>query len=71
MSNFLENLFSAQVPASAPIPEFTEQREYLVDGVLLTRQGELKPVRSPVCVKTHQGLEQEVIGATPLLTSRE
>lgn len=71
MSNFLEALFSAEAPVSARIPEFTEQREYLIDGKLLTWQGELNPVRSPVCVKTAQGLEQKVIGSTPLLTAKE
>ncbi|HYH97960.1 aldehyde dehydrogenase family protein, partial [Hyalangium sp.] len=71
MSSLFEDLFSAEVPASARIPEHTEQREYLVDGKLLMWQGELSPVRSPVCVKTPQGLEQKIIGATPLLTSRE
>jgi glyceraldehyde-3-phosphate dehydrogenase (NADP+) len=73
MSNLLENLFAGAVepPAAARIPEFTEQREYLVDGKLLTWQGELAPVRSPICVKTDKGLEQKVIGSTPLLTSKE
>jgi len=71
MSNLLENLFSAEVPASARIPEHTEQREYLVDGKLLRWDGDLSPVPSPVCVKTAQGLEQKIIGATPLLTAKE
>src|SRR5690349_6738586 len=71
MSNFLENLFSAEVPAAARIPDHNEQREYLVDGKLLVWEGDLAPVRSPVCVKTPKGFEQKVIGATPLLTSKE
>jgi glyceraldehyde-3-phosphate dehydrogenase (NADP+) len=71
MSNILENLFSAEVPAAARIPEYTEQREYLVDGKLLRWDGELAPVPSPVCVQTAKGLEQKIIGATPLLTSKE
>lgn len=73
MSNLLENLFASagDPPASARIPEYTEQREYLIDGKLLTWQGELNPVRSPVCVKTEKGLEQKVIGSTPLLTRQE
>ncbi len=71
MSNFLEDLFSAAAPAAARIPEFTEQREYLVDGQLLLWQGELSPVRSPICIRTDRGLEQKVIGSTPLLTERE
>jgi glyceraldehyde-3-phosphate dehydrogenase (NADP+) len=71
MSNLLENLFSAEVPASARIPDHNEQREYLVDGKLLRWEGPLAPVPSPVCVKTDKGFEQKVIGATPLLTSKE
>ncbi|WP_224242307.1 NADP-dependent glyceraldehyde-3-phosphate dehydrogenase [Hyalangium gracile] len=73
MSNHLEQIFSAAVepPASARIPDFTEQREYLIDGKLLTWQGDLAPVRSPICVKTDKGLEQKIIGSTPLLTSKE
>ncbi|MBN1208383.1 MAG: NADP-dependent glyceraldehyde-3-phosphate dehydrogenase [Myxococcaceae bacterium] len=73
MSNHLEALFSAAdaAPASSRIPEFIEQREYLIDGKLLTWQGELNPVRSPVCVKTDKGFEQKIIGSTPLLTSQE
>ncbi|SEM89195.1 glyceraldehyde-3-phosphate dehydrogenase (NADP+) [Stigmatella aurantiaca] len=73
MQSLLDNLFSSvdAVPASARIPDFTEQREYLIGGKLLTWQGELNPVRSPVCVQTVRGLEQKVIGSTPLLTSKE
>jgi hypothetical protein len=32
MSNFLEHLLSAEVPASARLPEYTEQRKYLVEA---------------------------------------
>ncbi|WP_257459360.1 NADP-dependent glyceraldehyde-3-phosphate dehydrogenase [Archangium lipolyticum] len=69
----LDDLFPSdeQIPASVRLPAYLEQREYLVGGELLTWTGELNPVQSPVYVKTPRGLEPKVIGATPLLTSKE
>lgn len=69
----LEDLFPSdeQIPASVRLPGYLEQREYLVGGKLRVWEGELSPVRSPVFVRTAQGVEPKVIGATPLLTSRE
>ncbi|AKJ06165.1 glyceraldehyde-3-phosphate dehydrogenase (NADP+) [Archangium gephyra] len=69
----LDDLFPSdeQIPAGVRLPGYLEQREYLVGGRLRVWEGELNPVRSPVHVKTPQGLEPKVIGATPLLTSRE
>ncbi|MCP3097344.1 NADP-dependent glyceraldehyde-3-phosphate dehydrogenase [Myxococcus sp. K15C18031901] len=60
-----------QVPPGVRLPAYLEQREYLVDGALRTWTGDLNPVQSPVYVQTPEGLRQKVIGATPLLTSRE
>ncbi|EPX64030.1 putative Glyceraldehyde-3-phosphate dehydrogenase [Cystobacter fuscus DSM 2262] len=69
----LEELFPSeeQIPASVRLPAYVEQREYLIGGELRMWGGELNPVRSPVFVKTARGVEQKVIGATPLLTSQE
>lgn len=69
----LDDLFPTdeQIPASVRLPGYLEQREFLVGGKLRVWEGELNPVRSPVFVKTAQGLEPKVIGATPLLTTRE
>lgn len=69
----LDNLFPTdeQIPADVRLPGHLEQREYLVGGELRTWAGELSPVQSPVYVKTPRGLEPRVIGATPLLTSKE
>jgi glyceraldehyde-3-phosphate dehydrogenase (NADP+) len=69
----LDELFPTedQIPAGVRLPGYLEQREYLVGGELRTWAGELNPVRSPVYVKTPQGLQPKVIGATPLLTSHE
>lgn len=69
----LDNLFPTdeQIPADVRLPGYLEQREYLSGGELRTWTGELSPVQSPVYVKTARGLEPRVIGATPLLTSKE
>lgn len=69
----LDDIFPTdeQIPASVRLPAYLEQREYLVGGKLRVWEGELNPVQSPVFMKTPRGLEPKVIGATPLLTSRE
>ncbi|WNG51238.1 NADP-dependent glyceraldehyde-3-phosphate dehydrogenase [Archangium minus] len=69
----LDDLFPTdeQIPANVRLPGYLEQREYLVGGKLRVWEGELNPVQSPVFVKTPKGLEPKVIGATPLLTSKE
>ncbi|MDH4057321.1 MAG: NADP-dependent glyceraldehyde-3-phosphate dehydrogenase [Cyclobacteriaceae bacterium] len=72
MSNFLSDIF----PGSTSIPEqyrveYVEQREYLINGELVHWPGALNTVKSPVFVKTGEKYEQQVIGATPLLTAHE
>ena len=68
-ANSLQNLF----PSPADIPEKyrldgqSEQREYLVDGVLKTWNGPLAQVRSPVYLNGPDGDEQVILGSTPLL----
>ncbi len=59
------------IPSSARAPEFIEQREYLVNGVLRTWTGELNPVASPVFVRGASGHKQKLLGSTPLLTTKE
>ncbi len=59
------------IPSSARAPEFIEQREYLVNGVLRTWTGELNPVASPVFVRGASGHKQKILGSTPLLTTKE
>jgi len=73
MSDFLTNVFpeEAAIPASVSLPQFMEQREYLIDGKLKRWEGELNPVASPVFIKKGNGYEQKIIGSTPLLTSKE
>ncbi|AKF85597.1 glyceraldehyde-3-phosphate dehydrogenase (NADP+) [Myxococcus fulvus] len=69
----LADLFptEAQLPSSVRLPAYLEQREYLVGGELKLWEGDLSPVRSPVFLRTPEGLQQRVLGATPQLTSRE
>ena len=73
MSDFLKDLFPTEdsIPVSAQLPQFIEQREYLINGELRTWAGDLNPVLSPVFLKKGDGYEQKIIGSTPLLTSTE
>ncbi len=73
MSDFLENLFPTEeaIPATAQLPAFIEQREYLINGELRIWNGPLNPVVSPVFIRKGDKLEQKTIGSTPLLTSQE
>jgi glyceraldehyde-3-phosphate dehydrogenase (NADP+) len=73
MNDLLTNLFPEEstIPAHVQLPTRIDQREYLVNGKLLTWSGEQSPVLSPVFIKTKNGLEQKVLGSTPLLTSNE
>ncbi len=62
---------ATSVPKQVQIPPSLEQREYLVDGQMLIWNGELSPVASPVCLKEGNQFKQQIIGSTPLLTSKE
>ncbi len=69
----LTNLFPDEkdVPAVVTLPGFMEQREYLIGGKMVQWKGEMNPIASPVFLQ-HQGeLKQQIIGSTPLLTSKE
>ena len=67
------NNLQALFPTAGQIPERyrpgapIEQREYLVNGELLSWQGPMAAVRSPVFLAGEQGDEQVVLGSTPLL----
>ncbi len=73
MSEVLANLFPEEqaVPASVKLPAYMEQREYLIDGKMITWQGDMSPVASPVFIRNGNKSEQKIIGSTPLLTSKE
>ena len=48
-----------------------DQCEYLVNGELRRWSGPMQEVRSPVYVKTAEGLTQQVVGRYPLLGEPE
>jgi glyceraldehyde-3-phosphate dehydrogenase (NADP+) len=72
-TQFLSTIFPSEIsiPSAFQRTSRLDQREYLIDGILKTWQGDLAPVVSPVFVATEKGYEQKVIGSTPLLTKDE
>src|SRR3989337_953492 len=73
MNQVLHCVFPGEgtIPDQFRIRQPIDQREYLINGELKTWTGNLNPVLSPVCIKRGNELEQQVIGSTPLLTSKE
>lgn len=73
MSDVLANLFPEEsaIPGAVKLPAYMEQREYLIDGKMISWQGDMSPVASPVFVSNGSKSEQKIIGSTPLLTSKE
>ncbi|QSE98560.1 NADP-dependent glyceraldehyde-3-phosphate dehydrogenase [Fulvivirga lutea] len=71
--NTLESIFKSEseIPSEFLPEKNIVQREYLVNGKLLTWDGPLNEVKSPVFVKESDGLKQRVLGSTPLLTENE
>lgn len=66
----LSRLFPAasEIPDAYRLTETIEQRDYLINGELVEWQGDLAPVRSPICLRRDDGsLEQVTLGSTPLL----
>ncbi len=73
MSQLLACVFPEEnaIPDHLKIRQSIDQREYLINGELKTWTGNLNPVLSPVCFRKGDELNQQVIGYTPLLTSKE
>lgn len=73
MSQLLDCVFPTEntIPDEFKIEHPIDQREYLIEGQLKTWTGKLNPVLSPVFVKHGDQLKQQIIGNTPLLTSKE
>ncbi|MEX1239183.1 MAG: NADP-dependent glyceraldehyde-3-phosphate dehydrogenase [Cyclobacteriaceae bacterium] len=73
MNQLLQCVFPAEnaIPDQFKIRQPIDQREYLINGELKSWTGNLNPVLSPVCTKEGNELRQQVIGSTPLLTSKE
>lgn len=73
MNQTLPHVFprKSAIPDQFKIHEPIDQREYLINGELKIWEGNLNPVLSPVCIQEGDAFKQEVIGNTPLLTSKE
>jgi glyceraldehyde-3-phosphate dehydrogenase (NADP+) len=73
MSQLLACVFPSEstIPDQFKIQQPIDQREYLINGELKTWTGNLNPVLSPIFIKTGNELKQQIIGNTPLLTSKE
>lgn len=72
-SEKLNHLFPSEndIPEAFRLRELVEQKEYLIDGELLTWEGEMSEVLSPICINDGGHISQKCIGHTPLLTSKE
>lgn len=73
LKNQLENIFVSedQIPDQYKLPSEIHQREYLSNGELLTWNGDVHAVYSPICIKTERGLERKLIGTYPVCTENE
>lgn len=58
---------AADIPAQFAHNALITQREYLINGELLSWAGELSPVLSPVHIRDGDSLTQVLLGHTPLL----
>ncbi|MDN4166039.1 NADP-dependent glyceraldehyde-3-phosphate dehydrogenase [Cytophagales bacterium LB-30] len=69
----LNHLFPSEsdIPETYRLHGLVEQKEYLIDGELLTWEGEMSEVLSPICINDGGHISQKCIGHTPLLTSQE
>ncbi|MEX2233481.1 MAG: NADP-dependent glyceraldehyde-3-phosphate dehydrogenase [Cyclobacteriaceae bacterium] len=73
MNQLLNCVFPSEstIPDQFRIGQPIDQREYLINGELKIWTGNLNPVLSPVFIKVGSELKQQIIGNTPLLTSKE
>jgi len=62
---------ASAIPPQFRLPEPVVQREYLINGEMREWHGPMLDVLSPVCLKTPRGVEQQKIGACPLLDAQE
>jgi glyceraldehyde-3-phosphate dehydrogenase (NADP+) len=61
----------ADIPAEYAYGEPVHQKEYLVNGEIKIWNGPVQEIHSPVCIQTANGIEQKLLGSTPLLTEVE
>ena len=60
-----------KIPEQYRLSGQLHQREYLSNGEMLSWDGEVHTVLSPICIRTPGGLERKVIGTYPLCTEKE
>jgi glyceraldehyde-3-phosphate dehydrogenase (NADP+) len=60
----------SQIPKEVSL-QLTEQKEYLVNGALITWTGEPQQILSPVCIREEDKITQQLIGTVPNCTERE
>src|SRR5690606_39393621 len=73
MSLDLETLFYEEdnIPTEFALEEQVDQREYLSNGEMLSWDGQISEVFSPICIKTKDGLQRKRIGRYPVCTEQE
>jgi glyceraldehyde-3-phosphate dehydrogenase (NADP+) len=73
MGTLTDTIFisAESIPEKFRISQPIEQREYLINGEMKIWSGNLNSVLSPVFLRHGSKLKQEIIGSTPLLTSKE
>jgi len=73
MSLDLNSIFyeEGQIPPEFILGEQIDQRTYLSNGEMLTWDGQISEVFSPICIKTKNGLVRKRIGSYPVCTVKE
>ena len=59
------------IPEAFVLPELVHQKTYLSDGELVTWDGPVHEVFSPICIQTSNGIERVKIGSYPICTEKE
>lgn len=69
----LEHLIidKTDIPEKHALPELIHQTTYLSDGELVTWDGPMHEVFSPICMQTENGPERIKIGSYPLCTEKK
>ncbi|HMR20173.1 MAG TPA: aldehyde dehydrogenase family protein, partial [Sphingobacterium sp.] len=73
MSLDLASIFYEEesIPPEFALEGQVDQREFLSNGEMLTWEGQISEVFSPICVKTKDGLQRKRIGSYPVCTEKE
>lgn len=71
--NQLESIFTSeeQIPEKHRLASPVNQREFLSNGEMISWNGPVHEVYSPICIRTPNGLERKLIGSYPVCTEAE